>query len=121
MGPEGWWRGLLWGGFVRIFVLDHVTWAVNSIGHVTGRRPYLRQDHSGNVAWLALPSFGGGWHNNHHAFPASARTDHRWYQIDLSGVFIEALALVGLAQQVNRPKRPSQRLALVPPEREDAP
>jgi stearoyl-CoA desaturase (delta-9 desaturase) len=121
MGDDGWWRGLLWGGFLRIFLLDHVTWAVNSLAHVMGRRPYARQDHSGNVALLALPSFGGSWHNNHHAFPSSARTDHRWYQIDLSGLFIEALAWLGLASQVNRPRRPSTRSSLAPQQRNDLP
>ncbi len=111
MGAEGVWRGALWGGLVRIFALDHVTWAVNSFGHLFGRRPYVSNDHSGNIAILALPSFGGSWHNNHHAFPSSARNDHRRYQIDLSGLFIECLARAGLASDVNRPRHPRRRTA----------
>lgn len=103
MGVEGLWRGVLWGGFARIFLLDHVTWAVNSFGHIFGRRPYACRDRSGNIALLALPSFGGSWHNNHHAFPSSARNDHRIYQVDLSGVFIEVLARLRLVSHVNRP------------------
>ncbi|WP_394823884.1 acyl-CoA desaturase [Pendulispora albinea] len=109
MGIPGLWRGMLWGGFVRIFLLDHVTWAINSFGHVFGRRPYPSKDHSGNIALLALPSFGGSWHNNHHAFPSSARNDHHLYQIDLSGLFIEGLARVGLVRDVNQPRRSARR------------
>jgi len=117
MGIDGLWRGALWGGLVRIFALDHVTWAVNSFGHVFGRRPYVSNDHSGNIALLALPSFGGSWHNNHHAFPSSARNDHRLYQLDLSGLFIECLAGLGLASDVNRPRQPSRRVATAPKEK----
>lgn len=94
--------GFLWGGLVRMFALDHVTWAVNSLGHLFGRRPYAVKDTSGNVAWLAIPSIGGSWHNNHHAFPASARNDHRPWQIDIAGNIIELLALLGLAWKVHR-------------------
>jgi stearoyl-CoA desaturase (delta-9 desaturase) len=102
-GPAFAWHGLLWGGLVRIFVLDHMTWAVNSLGHIFGRRPYRAKDQSGNIALLALPTFGGSWHNNHHAFPASARNDHRFYQVDLSGLFIQTLHRIGLVTEVNRP------------------
>jgi stearoyl-CoA desaturase (delta-9 desaturase) len=65
--------GLLWGGGVRLFVLHHVTYSINSICHVFGRRRFATTDESRNVFWLALPTFGEAWHNNHHAFPTSAR------------------------------------------------
>src|SRR3954451_9754657 len=64
---------LLWGGLVRIFLLHHVTWSINSICHFFGRRRFAVEDHSTNVWWLALPSFGEAWHHNHHTFPRSAR------------------------------------------------
>ena len=69
---EGALRGLIWGGLVRAFFLHHVTWSINSICHYFGRRRFDVEDHSTNVAWLALPSFGEAWHHNHHAFPRSA-------------------------------------------------
>lgn len=99
---EGAWRGLLWGGLVRIFLLDNVTWGVNSLGHLFGPRLHESGDQSRNIAWLALPSVGGSWHNNHHAFPGSARNDHLAWQFDFSGLFVEALALLGLASDVHR-------------------
>ena len=64
--------GLIWGGLVRIFMLHHVTWSINSVCHFFGRRRFDVEDHSTNVFWLALPSFGESWHHNHHAFPRSA-------------------------------------------------
>ncbi|HYO52105.1 acyl-CoA desaturase [Archangium sp.] len=99
---EGAWRGLVWGGLVRIFLLDNVTWGVNSLGHLFGPRLHESGDQSRNMLWLALPSVGGAWHNNHHAFPGSARNDHLAWQFDFSGLFIETLALVGLASDVRR-------------------
>jgi stearoyl-CoA desaturase (delta-9 desaturase) len=63
---------LLWGGFVRIALLHHITWSVNSVCHFFGRRRFATDDHSTNVAWLALPSLGEAWHHNHHAFSRSA-------------------------------------------------
>ena len=63
---------LLWGGLVRIFLLHHVTWSINSICHFFGRRRFDVEDRSTNVWWLALPSFGEAWHHNHHTFPRSA-------------------------------------------------
>src|SRR5204863_8914086 len=61
---------LLWGGAVRIFVLHHMTYSINSLCHFFGRRPFATTDESRNLAWLALPTFGESWHNNHHAYPA---------------------------------------------------
>ncbi|WP_238815509.1 acyl-CoA desaturase [Nocardia brasiliensis] len=92
--------GILWGGFARIFVLDHVTWMVNSLGHTIGSRPYPTRDGSTNIALLAPPSVGGSWHNNHHARPSLARTRRHWWQLDLAGDFIRLLNILGLVSRV---------------------
>jgi stearoyl-CoA desaturase (delta-9 desaturase) len=94
--------GVLWGGLVRMFLLHHATYAINSICHVYGRRRYDVTDRSGNVAWLAIPSFGESWHNNHHAFPTAARHGARPWEVDLSALVIRALEAVGLASEVVR-------------------
>ncbi|MFF2407937.1 acyl-CoA desaturase [Streptomyces sp. NPDC058092] len=105
--------GILWGGLVRIFLINHMTYAVNSIGHYFGRRRFTTTDHSRNVAWLALPSFGEAWHNNHHAFPRSARHGMKWYEVDLSAIFIWSLEKTRLAWKVIRidPERMTMREA----------
>jgi stearoyl-CoA desaturase (delta-9 desaturase) len=100
----------LWGGPVRIFLVHHVTWSVNSICHFFGRRRFRTEDHSTNVFWLALPSLGEAWHHNHHAFPTSAFHGLRRRELDLSGLFIRGLEKLGLAWNVVR----------VPPERQRA-
>jgi len=92
--------GLLWGGFVRIFMLHHVTWSINSVCHFFGRRRFDVDDHSTNVLWLALPSMGESWHHNHHAFPRSARHGLRWWEIDLTGLVIRAMKRLRLAWNV---------------------
>lgn len=104
-------RGFIWGALVRIFLVHHVTWSVNSICHFFGRRRFDVSDHSTNVAWLSLPSLGESWHHNHHAFPRSAYHGLRWWEIDPSGLFITALGRVGLAWNVIRipPERQLQR------------
>jgi stearoyl-CoA desaturase (delta-9 desaturase) len=94
---------LLWGGAVRVFVLHHVTYSINSLCHMFGRRPFETKDESRNLAWLALPSFGEAWHNNHHAFPTSAEHGLRRWQIDPSALLIRAMEKVGLAWDVVRP------------------
>lgn len=94
--------GLLWGGLARIFVLDHVTWGVNSLCHTVGSRPYATQEHSTNLFWLALPSAGGSWHNNHHAHPALACNDHRPWQLDPSAWVIRTLGRLGLAWDIRQ-------------------
>ncbi len=91
---------LLWGGLVRIFLVHHVTWSINSICHFFGRRRFATDDHSTNVFWLALPSLGEAWHHNHHAFPRSAFHGLRWYELDPSGWLILGLERVGLAWDV---------------------
>ena len=104
-------RGFVWGGLVRIFLLHHVTWSINSICHFFGSRPFPVDDHSGNVAWLALPSLGEAWHHNHHAFPRSAFHGLRWWQVDPTGLVILAMERLGLARRVTRisPERQEQR------------
>jgi stearoyl-CoA desaturase (Delta-9 desaturase) len=94
--------GMLWGGAVRIFVLHHVTFSVNSLCHFFGRQPYPTGDESRNLAWLALPTMGESWHNNHHAFPTSASHGLRRWEVDGSGAVIWALEKLGLAWDVVR-------------------
>ncbi len=91
---------LLWGGAVRIFLLHHATFSINSLCHFFGRRPYQTGDESRNLAWLALPTLGEAWHNNHHAFPSSARHGQARWQLDPSWWAIGALARCGLAWDV---------------------
>jgi len=98
--------GFLWGGLVRIFFVHHVTWSVNSVCHLWGRRPFQSQDESRNNLVFGVLAFGEGWHNNHHAFPTSARHGFRWWQIDVSYWCIRALALCGLAWNVKVPCAP---------------
>ncbi|HEX4035556.1 MAG TPA: acyl-CoA desaturase [Solirubrobacteraceae bacterium] len=102
--------GLLWGGAVRILLLHHATFSVNSLCHFFGRRSYDTGDHSRNLAWLALPTFGEAWHNNHHAFPTSAHHGLTHRQLDPSGWVISGLERVGLAWDVIS-VTPERRLA----------
>ena len=104
---------LLWGGLVRIFLLHHVTFAINSLCHFLGRRRFRTDDESRNVAWLAPFSFGEAWHHNHHAFPTSAFHGLRRWEIDPGGWVIGALERLGLAWDVKRvpPERQASKLA----------
>jgi stearoyl-CoA desaturase (delta-9 desaturase) len=102
----GWWgalTGFLWGGLVRVFLGHHVTWSVNSVCHLWGSRPYKSGDESRNNAVVGLLALGEGWHNNHHAFPSSARFGHRWWQVDVGYYLVRLLGLVGLAWNVRVP------------------
>jgi stearoyl-CoA desaturase (delta-9 desaturase) len=103
---------LLWGGLVRLFVLHHLTYSINSICHVFGRRRFATTDESRNVFWLALPTFGEAWHNNHHAFPTSAQHGLRRWEIDPSALVIRGLEATGLAWDVVRisPERQQAKL-----------
>jgi stearoyl-CoA desaturase (Delta-9 desaturase) len=94
--------GLLWGGGVRMLVVHHVTYSINSLCHFFGRRNFATPDQSRNLLWLALPTFGESWHNNHHAFPTSAAHGMRKHEIDVSAMVIRALEGVGLAWDVVR-------------------
>ncbi len=80
-----------------------MTYSINSICHVFGRKAYETGDESRNVGWLSLFSMGESWHNNHHAFPTSAHHGLRWYQVDLSALLIRGLERAGLAWDVVRP------------------
>jgi stearoyl-CoA desaturase (Delta-9 desaturase) len=104
---------LIWGGGIRMLVLHHVTYSINSICHVFGRRGFETADESRNVAWLAVPSFGEAWHNNHHAFPTSAAHGLRRWQLDPSALVIRALEAAGLAWDVVRisPERQRRKLS----------
>ncbi len=105
--------GLLWGGAVRIFFLHHATFSINSLCHFFGRRRFDTGDQSRNLYWLALPTFGEARHNNHHAFPTSARHGLRWWQLDPSAWLITALERAGLVWDVVRvaPERQLARAA----------
>ena len=108
--------GLLWGGLVRIFVLHHITWSINSVCHFFGRRRFDVEDHSTNVFWLALPSFGEAWHHNHHAFPRSAEHGLGRLELDPSAWVITVMEKLGLVWDVVRitPERQRAKLAEAP-------
>lgn len=95
---------LFWASLVRIAILHHVTWSINSVCHVYGKRPFDSRDLSGNVAWLAFPSFGESWHNLHHADPTAARHGVLRGQIDISARMIRTMEILGLAKDVRWPK-----------------
>ena len=107
--------GLLWGGFVRVFLFHHATFSINSICHFFGSRRFSVDDHSGNVGWLAPFSLGESWHHNHHAFPRSAAHGLRWWEVDPSGLLIRGLRRLGLAWNVVliSPDRQRQKLAAI--------
>ena len=107
----GAWTGLLWGGFVRLFVATHATGAVNSLCHYVGSRPFDLDDSSRNVWWLAPITLGESWHNGHHAFPTSARHGFRWWEIDPSWLVILTMEKLGLAWNVVRisPEQQAQK------------
>jgi len=108
-GWYGFVSGLVWGGAVRILLLHHVTWSINSICHFWGRRRFDSPDESRNVWWLSWLSFGESWHNNHHAFPSSAFHGLRRFEVDPGGWVIRGLEACGLAWRVVR--IPSERQA----------
>jgi stearoyl-CoA desaturase (delta-9 desaturase) len=96
-------QAMVWGGLIRIFLFQHVTFSINSICHTFGKRPFRTRDESRNVWLLALPSFGESWHNGHHAFPASAVHGLERGQLDLSAAVIRGLERLRLAWDVKRP------------------
>jgi len=116
---------LLWGGLVRVFLLHHVTWSINSVCHFFGRRRFQTDDESRNVFWLSWISFGEAWHHNHHAFPTSAFHGLRPAEaaLDPAGLVIRVLEKLGLVWNVVRvsPERQAAKTAFrVSPERQAA-
>jgi stearoyl-CoA desaturase (Delta-9 desaturase) len=109
--------GLLWGGAVRMLVLHHVTYSINSLCHFFGRRRFDTDDESRNLNWLALPSLGEAWHHNHHAFPTSARHGLRGIELDPSAWVIGLLERAHLAWDVVRisPERQQRKLVTQAP------
>lgn len=103
-GWQGALLGLIWGGLARIFLVHHVTWSINSICHLWGQQPYKVADQSRNNFIVGILALGEGWHNNHHAFPTSARHGLRWWQIDMSYWVISILSFLRLAWNVKQPK-----------------
>ncbi len=104
----GGWSWLVWGTFVRLSLSYHSTWLVNSAAHMLGYRTYETADQSTNCWWVALISWGEGWHNNHHAFPFSARHGLRWFELDLTWWHVRLLAFLRLADRVKIPSKAMQ-------------
>jgi stearoyl-CoA desaturase (Delta-9 desaturase) len=97
--------GFIWGGLVRVLVVHHVTWSINSVCHIWGSKPFRSHDESRNNLLFGIIGMGEGWHNNHHAFPTSARHGLRWWELDVSYLIIRAMGLVGLASDIRVPTR----------------
>jgi fatty-acid desaturase len=106
----GGWPVLFWGVFLRVTFNLHTTWLVNSATHLWGGRRFETKDDSRNSWWVALLTWGEGWHNNHHAHPTAAKHGHAWYEVDMNWWGIRTLKLLGLAKdiklidEVGRPK-----------------
>jgi len=98
----GGWGVMLWGVFLRLTLCLHATWLVNSATHLWGKTRFETDDDSRNSWWVALLTFGEGWHNNHHAHPTSARHGLRWYELDLNWLGIRTLQFLGLAHGIKR-------------------
>ena len=103
MSLMGAWLGLLWGGLARVCLSHHMTWSINSICHLFGARDFKSSDDSRNNIVFGVLSHGEGWHNNHHAFPTSARHGLKWWQFDLSWIIIRTMQVTGLAWNVKLP------------------
>ncbi|KAL0010682.1 hypothetical protein SO802_005790 [Lithocarpus litseifolius] len=104
---------LVWGMGVRVVWVYHITWLVNSACHVWGKQPWKTCDLSRNNWWVALLSFGEGWHNNHHAFEYSARHGLEWWELDMTWYIVKLLQAIGLATDVKVPTEvQKQRLAI---------
>jgi len=100
--------GFMWGGLVRVLLVHHVTWSVNSVCHLWGRRPYQSSDQSRNNFLFGVLALGEGWHNTHHAFPTSARHGLQWWQIDVSYWVIRTLSWLRLAWHLQLPSHQLQ-------------
>ena len=102
---------LVWGGFVRTVFVLHSTWLVNSATHVWGYRSHATRDNSTNLWWVALLTYGEGWHNNHHAYQTSARHGLRWWEVDMTYIAIRLMKVCGIAYDIRLPKIRSGRRA----------
>jgi stearoyl-CoA desaturase (delta-9 desaturase) len=117
----GGWSWVIWGIFARLVFTYHCTWLVNSASHAVGYQTFSTGDRSTNNWWVALLTFGEGWHNNHHAFPFSARHGLRWFEIDPTWITIKAMTWLRLARNVKLPTRDMiDRLKITRPSRNAA-
>ena len=103
----GGWPLVIWAIFVRLVVVFHCTWFVNSATHRFGYKSHESNDKSLNCWWVALLTFGEGWHNNHHAYQYSARHGLQWWEIDLTWMMIKLLSFLGLAKNIKLPPTPA--------------
>ena len=101
----GGWSWVVWGIFVRLVIGYHSTWLVNSASHTLGYRTYQTGDRSTNCWWVALISWGEGWHNNHHAFPFSARHGLSWFEFDMTWWHVKVLAFLRIADRIKIPSK----------------
>ncbi|EKV02101.1 fatty-acid desaturase [Leptolyngbya sp. PCC 7375] len=109
----GGWSFVLWGIFVRLVAVYHCTWFVNSATHKFGYKTFESNDYSTNCWWVAVVTYGEGWHNNHHAFQFSARHGLKWWEIDATWMTIQLLSKLGLATKVKIPKQEDVQAALL--------
>ncbi len=107
----GGWKYVVWGVFWRVVVGLHSTWLVNSATHLWGSRRFATRDDSTNNGWIALITFGEGWHNNHHANPTSARHGLAWYELDINWIGISVLRMLGLAKKIHVARLPEEPVA----------
>jgi stearoyl-CoA desaturase (delta-9 desaturase) len=101
----GGWSFVIYGMFVRIVLLWHSTWLINSATHIYGYRSHASEDNSRNLWWAALLTYGEGWHNNHHAHPNVAKAGWKWWEVDMTWWAIAAMKQVGLARRVVMPPK----------------
>lgn len=117
----GGWSWVIWGIFVRIVLTYHITWLVNSAAHHVGYQSFRTGDRSTNNWWVALLAWGEGWHNNHHAFPFSAKHGMQWFELDATYALIRVLATLKLAKDIKLPTpQMIARLTLTPQRQEPA-
>ena len=111
---------VVWGMFVRLVYVLHMTWAINSASHKWGYRTYETKDNSRNLWWLGVLGWGEGWHNNHHAFQRAASHGHRWYEVDITYLVVALMEMTGLAWNVVRtPKTIDEPIAEIEFESDD--
>ncbi len=112
---QGFCAGLIWGGIARVGLLQHVTWSVNSVCHVWGSKTFESSDHSVNNPIVAILALGEGWHNNHHAFPTSARQGLLWWQFDSSYVLLKIMETMGLVWNLRLPSQSAMQAKAIKP------